>query len=397
VSHSAEATDDRTRPADYVRSRGAHRAVAPLAVLCAAAALILMVWAGVEPPSPPAVAATLAGPQTIALANVDVVAGSGTRLPYRIDDSAAPDATAAVVITTLQGGVAATLAIPGPVATGKNLLYTFTCHLAPGTYRYHVEAVDSLGSAQVASRDARLRVLPVFPQAAGIGRAAQWLQHRKGLLGFAVIDDRGKLRGYQLNLDFASASVVKAMLLVEYLRTHGSISTTTRARLARMIIVSDNVAASQIFGVVGQRGLYACARLAGMTHFSVGSNWALAQISAADQARLFILMDSFVPSRYLTWVRYLFSHITPVDHWGIPAVAGPAGWQVFFKGGYMPYGNGIVVHEASRLERRGVVFSLVVLTSGRETLDYGIGTLRGAAQRVLGLRASARSGLEVAP
>jgi hypothetical protein len=260
-----------------------------------------------------------------------------------------------------------------------------------------VEAVDSLGSAQVASRDARLRVLPLFPQAAAIASAARWLQHRSGLVGFAIVDDSGRMRGYHLNLDFASASVVKAMLLVQYLRTHGSISTTTRARLARMIIVSDNVAASQIFAVVGQRGLTACAHVVGMTHFSVGSNWALAQITAADQARLFISMGSFVPVQYRSWVRYLFGHITPAHHWGIPAVAGPAGWRVFFKGGYMPYGSGVVVHQASRLERNGVVFSLVVLTSGRETLDYGIGTLRGAAQRVLGLRASARSGLGAAP
>jgi len=287
--------------------------------------------------------------------------------------------------------VVAAREIPIPVATGKDLSYVFTCDLAPGTYRYHVEVVDSLGSPQVAWHDARLRVLPIFPQAAAISRASHWLRTRHSLVGFAVIDDRGELRGYHLDRRFASASVVKAMLLLDYLRAHPRISAGTQATLSRMIIVSDNAAASAIFRVVGQRGLYACARLIGMKHFAVGSDWSLAQITAADQARLFFSMDAFVPSQYRSWVRYLFSHITPAHCWGIPQVARPAGWQVFFKGGYMPVGSGIVVHEASRLERHGVVFSLVVLTSGRESLAYGAATLRGATARVLGASTPART------
>ena len=33
---------------------------------------------------------------------------------------------------------------------------------------------------------------------------------------------------------------------------------------------------------------------------------------------------AFVPPQYRTWVRYLFSHITPAHCWGIPKVARPA-------------------------------------------------------------------------
>ncbi len=92
-----------------------------------------------------------------------------------------------------------------------------------------------------------------------------------------------------------------------------------------------------------------------------------------------------MPKRYDAWVRYLFSHITPAHCWGIPEIARPAGWRVFFKGGYMPVGAGIVVHEASRLERRHVAFALVVLTAGRESLAYGAATLRGTTARVIGV------------
>ncbi|HEY5388357.1 MAG TPA: serine hydrolase, partial [Thermoleophilia bacterium] len=313
----------------------------------------------------PAAAAktTVDEPQTFALANVDVVTGSKARLPYRIQDAAAPSAVATVVITTPDGVVVVEAQLPDSVATGARLVYVFTCDLAPGTYQYHVDVVDSLGRPQIAARAARLRVLAIFPQAASIRRASLWLSRRQSYVGFAVIDDRGELRGYHLDRRFASASVVKAMLLVEYLRAHPTIGARMRTTLERMIIVSDNTAASAIFKVVGGTGLNVCARLAGMTHFSVGRDWWMAQITAADQARLFFSMDAFVPAQYRTWVRYLFSHITSVHCWGIPQVARPAGWQDFFKGGYMPVGGGIAVHEASRLEHRGVVFSLVVLTS----------------------------------
>ena len=309
-------------------------------------------------------------------------------LSYRIEDAAAPTATATVVVTDLLGAQVAAVSVPDPVATGQTLSCAFTCRLSPGTYRYHAEVVDSLGRAQVAAASARLRVLPVFPTASAVAGAVDWVSRRRGVVGLAVVDDRGVLRGCNLDTRFASASVVKAMLLVQYLRTHATIDSETRQTLARMIRPSDNAAASSVFAVVGRSGLYACARLTGMTHFAVGSDWALAQITAADQARFFFAMDSYVLAQYRTWVRYLFSHIKPAHCWGIPEAATPAGWTVFFKGGYMPFGGGIVVHEASRLERHGVVLSLVVLTSGHESLDYGAATLRGAAQRVLGLPTS---------
>ncbi len=382
-----------------IRSRAAAGILPALAAAVLLAALLASPAAGVAAASAgraSAVAPSPAEPQTYALAKVDVVTGLPATLPYRIEDAAAPLATATVLITTPQGVIVATHPIPDPVATGTDLSYSFQCDLAPGTYRYHVEVVDSLGAPQVAWHDDRLRVLPVFPAAADIGSAAKWLQTRKGAVGFAVVDDLGVLRGYHLDVRFASASVVKAMMLVDYLRTHASISSATRMRLARMIIVSDNAAASAIFRVVGARGCYACARVVGMTNFSVGSVWWLAQITAADQARLFASMDTLVPPQYRTWVRYLFSHITPAHCWGIPRVARPAGWTVFFKGGYMPYGSGIVVHEASRLESHGVAFSLVVLTSGRESLSYGTVTLRGATSRVLGLMPAASTPAPVA-
>lgn len=329
------------------------------------------------------------GPTTRALRNAQVVTQSKATLTYRVDDVVAPTATVTLVLTTSAGRVVARLADPAPVKTNTVVSWGFRCTLRAGAYRYHIEAVDSLGKAQVSASSAQLRVLPIFPTARCIDAATRWLERRHSSAGFVVIDDRGVLRGHHVNAQFASASVVKAMLLVRYLRTHATLSSTEHRRLARMIIVSDNVAASAIYGVVGDSGLRACARLVHMTHFAVHGNWALARITAADQARLFYSMDSFVPKGYRLWVRYLFSHITPAHCWGIPEIARPLGWVVYFKGGYMPVSSGIVVHEVSRLEgtgkqHGGIVFALAILTSGQESLGYGAATLRGVTARVLG-------------
>ena len=101
---------------------------------------------------------------------------------------------------------------------------------------------------------------------------------------------------------FVSASVVKAMLLVEYLRMldargQHKIDSYSNSFLYPMIHVSDNTAATKTWSIVGNSGLYALAHAAGMTDYSVYTDWASSQISPADQAR-FLLRDGFAdPAR----------------------------------------------------------------------------------------------------
>ena len=61
--------------------------------------------------------------------------------------------------------------------------------------------------------------LPVgYPSPAAVSRAAGYLAARTGRTAFAVMDSEGRLSGVHLHWTFVSASVVKAMLLVAYLR-----------------------------------------------------------------------------------------------------------------------------------------------------------------------------------
>ena len=83
-----------------------------------------------------------------------------------------------------------------------------------------------------------------------------------------------------------SASVVKAMLLVAYLRRDGAreraLWPAERALLGPMIRRSDSAAASQVCNVVGTGGLERLARRARMRRFHATRPWGLSTIDAAD-------------------------------------------------------------------------------------------------------------------
>ena len=225
--------------------------------------------------------------------------------------------------------------------------------------------------------------------------AASYLSHRAGYTGFAVVDSEGRLSGQDIHRTFVSASVVKAMLLVAYLRKldahHQSLDSNSRSYLYPMIHVSDNSAATEIWRRVGDGRLYSLAHAAHMTDFSIVGIWARAQISAGDQARFFWELNDLVPHQFLHYARSLLAHIVSYESWGIPHVARPH-WRVLFKGGWRSTGRGQLVHQVARLEHgASQTFAMAVMTDGDPSMGYGITTIEGVTARLVGhhaLRAS---------
>ncbi len=231
-----------------------------------------------------------------------------------------------------------------------------------------------------------------YPASGALARAARFLRTRSGRLAFAVIDSEGRMSGMHPHWGFVSASVVKAMLLVAYLRRlHAQgqhrVDSRSDSFLFPMINVSDNSAATQTYSIVGDGGLYGVARAAGMTDFSVNGFWANAQISAADQARFFFQMDSLIPRELVGYARSLLSTIAGYESWGIPAVARLRGYAVFFKGGWRATGLGQLVHQVARLEGHRRTFAVAVMTDGDPSMAYGIGTIQGVTGNLLAGRA----------
>jgi hypothetical protein len=221
-----------------------------------------------------------------------------------------------------------------------------------------------------------------FPGPGAIAGAKRYLSGRAGRTAMAVIDSEGRLSGVHEHWTFITGSVVKAMLLVAYLRMldergQHTVDSGSNSFLYPMINVSDNSAATQTWSIVGDGRLYAVAHLAGMTEFSISGIWANAQLSAADQAKFFFKMDSLIPKEFVGYARYLLSTIAGYESWGIPAIARPLGYQVFFKGGWRGTSLGQLVHQIGRLEGHHHTFSLAVMTDGDPDMNYGIDTIQG--------------------
>jgi len=220
--------------------------------------------------------------------------------------------------------------------------------------------------------------------AGGVQAARTYARGRAGTVAFAVARPRGKIRGLNLDHEFFSASVVKAMLALETVReaSHRDLTSTERALLRPMITVSDNNAASAVYRRVGGAGLYRVAAAAHMTHFRDVGNWADAHITAADQARLFLRIDKLAPKRHRAYLRGLLASIVSWERWGIAPVAEARGFRIMFKGGWRIG----ISHQIALLERDGRRIALAVLTSGAPD-PYGRLTETGVAQRILAQRA----------
>jgi hypothetical protein len=231
--------------------------------------------------------------------------------------------------------------------------------------------------------------LPVgFPGPKAIARAGRFLATRAGYTGFAVVDSEGRLSGVDVHRQFITGSDVKAMLLVAYLRRLAAlgqrhVDPLSASFLYPMIHISDNGAATKTESYVGDAGLNGVARAAGMTDFQVFGNWGTALLTPADQARFFFAMDSLVPPQFVGYARFLLSTIVGYESWGIPAIARPLGYRVFFKGGWRPTPRGQLVNQMARLEGHGRKFSLAVMTEGDPSMAYGIQTLQGLTAALL--------------
>jgi hypothetical protein len=223
----------------------------------------------------------------------------------------------------------------------------------------------------------------VWPSSGSLAGTERWLRGRAGVTALAVVDSRGRLHGYEVDRRSASASVVKAMLLVQYLRTHGTVSQRERVVLTRMIVDSDNAATDRVFAQVGTGGLVELARAAGMGHFSPSRVWALSKTTAADQARFFYRIDGLVPRRHRAFLERVLGEHGPYRGWGIPQAALLRGWHVWWKDGWMHSAGGELLLQVARLERGGVVFAVAVIADGQPTSGYGVATMRGVGRRLL--------------
>ena len=196
--------------------------------------------------------------------------------------------------------------------------------------------------------------------------------------------------GWRAGRSVRSASVVKAMLMVAYLRR-----TSVRARplhrgdlrlLAPMVRWSNNRAGTRVHTLVGGGALARLARRARMACFRPAPFWGNSSICAADQARFFLHIERHVPRRHRRVALRLLASVVRPQRWGI-ARAAPRGWDLYFKGGWGD-GRGAVDHQVALLRRDRRRLAVAIMTTGNPSHAYGKESLRGIAARLFrGLQA----------
>ena len=222
------------------------------------------------------------------------------------------------------------------------------------------------------------------PWAPDVRGAREYARDRAGEVSFAVRAG-SRTRGYRATRVVPAASVLKAMLLVAYLRrpqVNGrDLRRADRDLLEPMVRWSDNVTATRVRDIVGDEGLRRLARRAGMRHFAPASVWGMSSIDAADQARYFLHIDAFVPARHRAYAMRLLGSIVTSQRWGIARVRRP-GWALYFKGGWGS-GTGAVDHQVALLRRGDLRVSVAIMTTGNDSHAAGKRTLEGVARRLL--------------
>lgn len=225
-----------------------------------------------------------------------------------------------------------------------------------------------------------------YPWKKRVRSARRFARNRAGNVSFAVIGERGRMRGLRPRREFSSASVVKTLLMTAYLRRDSvrgrRLNGGDKALLEPMITRSDNATASAVYGIVGSDGLRRLARRAKLRDFHPYPVWGGTQISAGDMASFMFRLRRYLPRRHRGYALQLLSRVITEQRWGVPP-ARPRRWRVYFKGGWTPAYGGWRVNQIARLEKGNRKLALAVLTDGNPSMSYGTETIRGVTARLL--------------
>jgi hypothetical protein len=302
------------------------------------AALVVLVKDDGEPGGAPAAEASPAPVvRAVPGGDVEVRLGRVAAFTFSVEGAQSAPLTAVLEVVTSDGERVKRFRIDEGAQSGDELSYRWRVDVPTGSYEYGVLLEDPTGEAETETERAALVVTPRpgFPSADAIESALEWAESREGRVSVAVVDTNGHLVGMDEHRHYRSASLVKAMLLVQYLRRHRTLDAGMEDTLRRMIVESDNAAADVVFAEVRPAGLRRLAERLGMRDFVVSDQWVLTQVSAADQARFFFELDAHVPRRHRAFAREVLAGITPRQRWGIVAASGPLGWATFFKSGWL--------------------------------------------------------------
>jgi beta-lactamase class A len=189
---------------------------------------------------------------------------------------------------------------------------------------------------------------------------------------------------------FASASIVKAIILAALLRWHQEtgtpLSSWERAEATLMITESDNDAATALWNEVGMSRLQHFLDLAKMDQTRLGQDgyWGLTQVTAHDEMLLLELLTQPNPVLTASSRAYqlgLMARVIPSQRWGTPAGA-PGDVTVHVKNGWLPEASGWHINSIGAFTAKQRSYLIAALTDDNQSEQYGIDTIEAVARVV---------------
>ncbi|WEB39645.1 class A beta-lactamase-related serine hydrolase [Streptomyces yunnanensis] len=244
---------------------------------------------------------------------------------------------------------------------------------------------DTVGDAKVVCTSDRPGLAPTLSH-----DIAAALNGRQGTSALALYDrTSGTNCAFQAGTPFDSASVVKVTVLGALLRqteeAHRALTSQEVKLTTDMITKSDNASTDALWHQIGRSGIQHFLDLAGMRNTVPGSGgaWGLTQITAADQLTLLQLLtaeNGALDQESRDYALDLMQRVVPEQRWGVPAGA-PASTTAHLKNGWLPRAEkGWRVHSVGTFDGSGTDYAMAVLSSGSDTMGYGVATVEAAAK-----------------
>ena len=293
----------------------------------------------------------------------------------------------AVGVMTTGAGVAAASVIKPATRTGRS---------ATAAAARASQATDGGGS--LASPDttvnARICTAPRTHRKLAAQLSADVQRALRGRAGDHAVALYDTVTGVSCRADsyrhFASASIVKAIILAALLRWHQETGTPLSSwenhEAALMITQSDNDAATDLWDEACMSRLQHFLDLAEMDQTRLGDDgyWGLTQATAHDEMLLLKLLtrpNSVLTAASRAYQLGLMAQVISSQRWGTPAGA-PAGAGVHVKNGWLPESSGWHVNSIGAFTGKGRNYLIAVLTDDNPSEQYGIDTIEAVARVV---------------
>ena len=293
----------------------------------------------------------------------------------------------AVGVMTTGAGVAAASVIKPATRAGRSATAAAARASQATDGGGSIASADTTVSARICTSPRTQRKLAAR-LSADIQRA---LRGRAGDYAVAVYDT---VTGVSCRADsyrqFASASIVKAIILAALLRWHQETGTPLSSwenhEATLMITQSDNDAATDLWDEAGVSRLQHFLDLAQMDQTRLGDDgyWGLTQVTAHDEMLLLKLLtrpNSVLTAASRAYQLGLMARVISSQRWGTPAGA-PAGIDVHVKNGWLPESSGWHVNSIGAFTGKGRNYLIAVLTDDNPSEQYGIDTIEAVARVV---------------